>query len=347
MKIFSLLILSLFIFFKALPQNNTALIIAKGQMPYMTRDKSNTIHIVYGRGDSILYISSQDGKSYSSPSLVAVLHGLSASAMRGPQIAAAANGLIVTACTKLGNIFSYQKTSSGKWTKATRVNDASEQAKEALMALSADGLNVYAVWLGVSGPNVQAIYGAGSADGGRTWNKNIQVYASPVGSVCECCKPSVVVKGKNVYVMFRNLVNGNRDLYLIQSPDEGNSFRQAKKLGSGSWKLNACPMDGGGLAIDQRGNPQTVWRREGKIYAASPGIPEKELGEGKGCSIETINNKNVYAWSDSGNVIVMKPDGMKINLGKGNLPLMKAINDNQVVCVWENEKQILGAVVEL
>ena len=147
--------------------------------------------------------------------------------------------------------------------------------------------------------------------------------------------------------MFRNLVNGNRDLYLVQSPDEGNSFRQAKKLGSGSWKLNACPMDGGGLAIDQRGNPQTVWRREGKIYAASPGMPEKELGEGKGCSIETINNKNVYAWSENGDVMVLKPGGTKINLGKGSLPLMKAINDNQVVCVWENEKQILGAVVEL
>jgi hypothetical protein len=346
MKIFILFIFSFVILSAALPQNNTAGIIANGQMPYIIRDKSNTIHIVYGHGDSILYISSRDGKSYDSPSLVAILSGLSASAMRGPQIAAADNGLIVTACTKLGNIFSYQKTSSGKWTKARRVNDVSEQSKEALMALSADGLNVYAVWLGVSGPKTQAVYGAESEDGGKTWNKNIQVYASPSGSVCECCKPSVIVKGKNVYVMFRNLVNGNRDIYLIQSVDQGYSFRQAKKQGSGSWKLNACPMDGGGLAINQSGNPEMVWRRGEKIYSTSPGIPEKEIGEGRGCTIETINNKNIYAWSENGTVTVLKPDGTKINLGKGSLPLIKALDNDHLICIWENEKQILGSLVE-
>ena len=85
------------------------LVIAKGQMPNITRDKSNNIHIVYGSGDSILYISSKDGNSFTSPSLVAVLPKLFASAMRGPQIAAAANGLVVTACNKNGNIFSYKK----------------------------------------------------------------------------------------------------------------------------------------------------------------------------------------------------------------------------------------------
>ena len=147
--------------------------------------------------------------------------------------------------------------------------------------------------------------------------------------------------------MFRNLLKGNRDLYLIQSVDEGYSFRQAKKLGTGSWKLNACPMDGGGLAVDQSGNPETVWRREEKIYASAPGEPEKEIGEGRGCSIETVNNKNIYAWTENGNVVVLKPGGLKVDLGKGSLPLLKALNENQVVCVWENDKQIIGAVVDL
>ena len=34
--------------------------------------------------------------------------------------------------------------------------------------------------------------------------------ASPDTTVCECCKPSVVIEGNNVYVMFRNWLNGNR-----------------------------------------------------------------------------------------------------------------------------------------
>ena len=329
MRIFSLCVFSLFTFSIAYPQNKegNGLIITNGQMPNITKDKSNTIHIVYGTGDSIMYISSKDGMSFTSPSLVAVLPKLSASAMRGPQIAAVDNGLVVTACTNQGNIFCYKKGMLGNWTNALKVNDVYEGAKEAFMALSADGLNAYAIWLGAKSPKSQIVYGAKSIDGGKTWSKNILVYASPSGTVCECCKPSVAMKGNSVYVMFRNFVNGNRDLYLIKSADGGKSFGLAKKLGNGSWKLNGCPMDGGGLVIDKSGNPETVWRREGKIYSASPGKPEKEIGEGRGCSMETINNKNIYTWSENGNVMVMKPGGMKIKLGKGSLPLVKAIND--------------------
>jgi hypothetical protein len=46
------------------------------------------------------------------------------------------------------------------------------------------------------------------------------IYTSPDSTVCECCKPNVAMKGNNVYVMFRNWLHGNRDLYLIQSSDE-------------------------------------------------------------------------------------------------------------------------------
>lgn len=349
MKTITLFVLSFFIFLIAYTQKKESkdLVIAKGQMPNITKDKYNNIHLVYGSGDSIMYTFSKDGNSFASPSLVAVLPMLFASAMRGPQIAAAANGLVVTACTKNGNIFSYKKEASGKWTKALKVNDENESAKEALMALSAGGLNAYAIWLSVKSPKGQNVYGAKSVDGGKTWAKNILVYASPDSTVCECCKPSVIMKGNNVYVMFRNWLNGNRDLYLIKSSNSGKSFGLARKLGNGSWKLNGCPMDGGGLAIDNTGTPETVWRRGGKIYAATPGMPEKEIGEGRSCSIETINNKNIYAWTENGNVIVLKPGGIRINLGKGSLPLVKALNNERVICVWENEKQIHASVFTL
>ena len=184
-------------------------------------------------------------------------------------------------------------------------------------------------------------------DGGKTWTKNRLVYESPDGTVCECCKPSVAIKGNNVYVMFRNWLNGNRDLYLIKSSDAGKTFGQAQKLGNESWKLNGCPMDGGGLVINKNGNSETVWRREEKIYSSTPGLPEQEIGEGRNCSIETINNKNIYAWTEKGNVIVMKSGGKKIMLGKGSLPLLKALNNEQLICIWESEKQIHASVLEL
>lgn len=342
-------ILPSIIFGQSIDNTQKDVIVAKGKMPQVTADKKNNVYIVYGTGDSIMYLTSANkGKSFTSPSLIAVLPGLFASAMRGPQIAAADNGLIVTACTNKGNIYSYkQQQGGGKWTKAMRVNDADEAAKEALMGLSADGLHVFAVWLAVKNPKGQNVYGATSVDGGKTWSKNLLVYASPDSTVCECCKPSVAVKGDNVYVMFRNWLNGNRDLYLNKSNNGGKSFENAQKLGVGNWKLNGCPMDGGGLTINNNRIPQTVWRRKGKIYASTTGSAEKEIGEGRGCTMETVNNKNIYAWTENGDVVLIKPRGQKKVLGKGSQPIVKALNNEHVICVWENDKQIHASVIEL
>lgn len=321
--------------------------IASGQMPNLAKDYSGNVHLVYGSGDSILYsYSSNNGKSFSSPSLIAIVPELAASHMRGPQIATTSNGLVVTACNNMGNIFSFTKDQSGTWSQATRVNDVDTIAKENLMALSADGNAAFAVWLDLrDGHN--KIYGARSTDGGKSWSKNMLVYASLDTTVCECCKPSVAVKGKDVFVMFRNWLNGNRDLYLIQSTDGGNTFGQAQKLGNGSWALNGCPMDGGGLVINKNENVETVWNRKGTIYACEPGKEEKKLGEGKNCTMESVNGKNIYAWVEGGNIIVLKPQGMKKNLGKGQLPVLKAVNNEHILCVWENDKQIHKSVLEL
>jgi hypothetical protein len=279
MRSFFVLFTAFIVFLSSCHDENTALespIIAAGQMPNMVRDPAGAIHIVYGHADSILYTTSSDkGKSFSTPGLVAVLPHLAASHMRGPQIAATTSGLIVTACNSEGNIFSFTKEEGGEWLASGRINDADTTAKENLMALSASGDRVYAVWLDLRHGHNE-IFGAGSADGGKTWSKNRMIYASPETSVCPCCKPAVAVKGDKVFVMFRNWLTGNRDLYLIQSSDGGNSFGPAEKLGLGNWALDGCPMDGGGLAIDQNGNPETVWNRKGIIYACEPGNTERE-----------------------------------------------------------------------
>src|SRR5215207_1128783 len=87
-----------------------SVIIGQGQMPNATNDNKGNIHIVFGTGDSIMYSSSINrGKSFSKPALISILPNLAASAMRGPQIAATSNGLIIIACNKKGDIFSYRK----------------------------------------------------------------------------------------------------------------------------------------------------------------------------------------------------------------------------------------------
>jgi hypothetical protein len=325
----------------------TSMVIGIGQMPNITKDNSNNFHLVYGNGDSILYSYSSDkGQTFSSPALVSIVSKLAASHMRGPQIAATTNELVITACNETGDIFSFTKDLSGSWIKTARVNDMDTTARENLMALAADRENAFAVWLDLRGGQ-NKIFGARSTDGGKTWSKNLMIYTSPDITVCECCKPSVVMAGNNVYVMFRNWLDGNRDPYMIRSSDAGINFSQAQKLGKGSWALNGCPMDGGAITINEKGNPETVWNRKGVIYACEPGKEEKELGTGRHCTIESINGKNVYAWTENGEVMLVKPQGMKKNLGKGDMPSVKAINNDHVICVWEKDKHIHRAIVGL
>jgi hypothetical protein len=266
--------------------------------------------------------------------------------MRGPQIASTTNGLLITACMNAGNVFSFIKDNEGSWKAGNRVNDIDTMAKENLMALSADGENAFAVWLDLrEGHN--KLFGAMSMDGGKTWSKNRLVYASPDSTVCECCKPSVVVRGNNVYVLFRNWFEGNRDLYLIRSDDSGISFGKAEKLGNESWALNGCPMDGGALIVDKDGNPQTVWNRKGGIYTCKPGSGEVMLGMGRSCTMESINGKNIFAWVEKGKIVVLDPNGLRKIVGSGELPFLKAINNDHVLCVWENEKKIHKEILSL
>ncbi len=320
-------------------------VIANGQMPSVAKDEQG-IYLVYGNEDSIFYSSSYDeGKSFSTPKLVHILHGLAASHTRGPQIGATTNGLLITACSNAGNAYSFALDKKGNVIKQSRVNDADTLAKENLMALSSDGNNAFAVWLDVrNGRN--EIYGARSSDGGMTWSKNIRIYHSPDSTVCECCKPSVVVKGNNVHVMFRNWLNGNRDLYLITSNDGGKTFGNAQKLGNGSWALKGCPMDGGAIAVDNY-SVSTVWNRDGKIYADKPGAPEVQIGQGRSCTVTSVNGKRAYAWVENKQVIYLDNNKQKHTLGKGQLPLLKAIDNNTAICVWENDKAIVRTIVKI
>jgi len=329
-------------------QESSIITIAYGQMPAIA-STTGSLQVVFGRGDSIMYTKSgRRSDTFSSSTLIGKLPNLVAYATRGPQICATKNGLAVIAVNKAGNIYSYIKDGNGGWTSAAKVNDVDTTDKEGFIGLGSDGRdNLFAIWTDLRNDKHNKLFGARSTDGGRTWCKNILVYASPDGNICECCKPSVIMKGQHIIVMFRNWLLGNRDLYLIQSFDGGQSFGNAVKLGSGSWVLNGCPMDGGGLSMNKDGSIETVWRRKSNIYACEPGETETKIGEGKNCTVETVDHKNIYAWTNNGNIICLLPNGYPKIIGKGMLPVLKSINDKKVVCIWENDGKIEGYILHL
>ncbi len=334
--------------YKNITVNDEELVVKDAAMPFVTKDAKGTVYIVFAKGNKLEYtISNNNGISFSSPVLVDTFNDLFGVAGRGPKIIATRNTLTILALDKAGNIYSYTKDAKGKWIKNGKVNDVDNVAKEGFLSVSSYEDSLYAIWLDLRGNNRNKIVGALSADGGKTWSKNKIIYQSPDGSVCECCKPSVAFGENGINVMFRNNLNGNRDLYLMQSRDGGGSFGKPIKLGEGNWKLEGCPMDGGGLTINDEGLVQTIWRRVDTIFSCMPGEKEKMIGNGKNCTIENINDKNVYSWIENGNIVCLLPGGKKINVGAGTFPVLKAINENQLICVWQNNNNVYRKIISL
>ncbi len=162
-----------------------------------------------------------------------------------------------------------------------RVNDVAASAREGLHAMAAAPKGaVFCVWLDLRNDKTE-LFAARSGDGGATWSANQFVYRSPSGSICECCHPSAAFdeQGK-LYLMWRNSLDGTRDMYVLVSDDGGETFGAAQKLGQGTWPLKACPMDGGMIAAGASG-PATVWRRDRQVFVAAPNERERLLGSGE------------------------------------------------------------------
>lgn len=326
--------------FSGTPINSIAL----GSQPQIAIDTKGIIRLVFGRADSIFCATSTDiGQSFSEPAFVGSVKNMHLGMTRGPQIASSRNFSIITAMDKSGDILFFQLNhANNEWMPKGLLNDGTGTAPEGLMSIAADKEdNFYAVWLDIRQQNTNNIAFASLSANDNKWQNNRIVYTSPSEHVCECCKPSITVKGDEIAIMFRNWVEGARDLYFITSVNHGQSFSNAKKLGVGSWPLKACPMDGGGIVIDNKGIKHSVWRREDSVYYCQANEKEMLLGQGKICSIANKNNKLVISMTAGENVKIFDiGTKSEILVGKGNFLKSLILPDNQLLCVWEENKTI-------
>jgi hypothetical protein len=141
--------------------------------------------------------------------------------------------------------------------------------------------------------------------------------------------------------MFRNWLNGSRDLYLLKSSNNGASFAAAQKLGMDTWKLNGCPMDGGGIIIDQSNTIRTTWQRKGMVYYAEPGKPEIYIGNGSNCNISGTGNSTLLTFQNNDTVkLVTLKDKSATAIGKGSFLKSIILQGNTILCVWEQDNKI-------
>ncbi len=327
-----------------------------GSQPEIAVDANGIIRIVYGvkngKERDLYYVSSIDGgKSYSPPFLVGKFSQMGLGMGRGPQLTTTKDYTVATVGDHNGNLFAVNlSNSTHQWSAPVKVNDADTTAKEALSGLAAGKDNlVYTAWLDTRIGN-NNLYGALSVDGGLTWGKNKLIYKGEQNGICDCCKPSVYInKSGQISVLFRNKLDGARNMYLITSTDNGAHFEKAQKQGKGDYMINACPMDGGDLTVNSNGEASTVWRRQMGIYIKQTGKPEIKLGTGRTPVILQTPKGNVIVWQQDNNIQLRSPDGLKTSsLGNGQYPKLALSKDQKkAFCTFVRDGQIIVASIIL
>jgi hypothetical protein len=217
------------------------------------------------------------------------------------------------------------------------LNTVPRSAAEGLHALASDGRNqVAAVWLDLRNGKTE-LWSSVSLDGGKTWTANNLAYRSPGQTICECCHPSAAYTDSgNLVVMWRNWLDGSRDMFRALSSDGGKTFAPATKIGTGTWKLPACPMDGGSLTVE--GERATfAWRRDKTLYATTDPASETEISDsGTQPVVVRTAAGAAYVWQNGGNLYWRAP-------GSGEASLF-ALGGEYAASAW-NPKQQNSTVV--
>lgn len=321
------------------------------RQPQAAVDERGIVYIAYGAGNAIYCSVSVDGGwHYGQPVKVGEVGALSLGMRRGPRVAVNAGGVVITAVGgevgrgRDGDILAWRSQDQGAtWEGPARVNDVQAAAREGLHAMAAgpDG-QIYCLWLDLRHKKTE-IFGSASTDGGATWSRNQLVYRSPSGSVCECCHPFVAFDRQGrLYAMWRNSIGGNRDLYVSVSNDGGRRYGSARKLGRGAWKLDACPMDGGALALTPSGQPLTVWRRDRQVFRAELDGDEQLVDAGEQPWVAAGRSGAYLVWLSRrpGDLWLSSPrEGKPIKLAAAAIdPVVAASLEGRgpVVVVWES-----------
>jgi hypothetical protein len=304
------------------------------------------VALVFGSGEGIWLAQSRDNaRTFSAPAKIADLPKLMLGRHRGPRVVIAGGAIVVSAIgSDAGDLMAWRSTDGGRtWSGPVTVNDQAKAAREGLHAMAGDSQgHIAAVWLDDRiGPKGKRLWGAFSNDAGMTWSRNVMLYESPSGTICECCHPSLAATGSGGFaVMWRNAVAGSRDLYTMELRD-GRPASPAVKQGLGTWKLEACPMDGGGLVV-RNGQIASAWRRGSDVYLAETGKPEIKLATGQDVAL-AANKQGLYAvWSTPGGIELHLPNSTANTLlsAAGGFPVLLTLPDDGILAAWEENGSI-------
>lgn len=147
------------------------------------------------------------------------------------------------------------------------------------------------------------------------------------------------------------------EIHFADSPDSGRTFTPGaatpatvltQKLDTDSWKLNACPMDGGALTTNTNGNKVAVWQNNGNIHLSYGKMtPEKCLGQGVQPTLTTLPAGPAIAWTTSrtGQLLYLPPNGSPLPIADHATNPVLITSENHPICAWSANNRILVDVL--
>lgn len=281
----------------------------------------DVIHLIAGgkvsaddKQNVLRYIRSEDGGHHwlnpvdikSSPSI----------ASRGNDIQLAAKGYhLLVAWQSKGELpgmgpmqSAYSEDNGISWKRGVNpaLNNAGDQSHFNLIA-DHHG-NFHAVWLEDAEENgYQSLRYSRSVDWGKHWSKA----ATLDDSTCSCCWNTFALSPNNeLDILYRDMKP--RDMALLQSYDDGKTWRHVSTVGEFGWKFDGCPHVGGSLTYVGAENPtqlhSLVWT----------GVDEKS-------GLYHLSSKNNgNCWS--------KPQKLGNKAIHGDIA---ALDSNNIVAVWD------------
>jgi len=141
--------------------------------------------------------------------------------------------------------------------------------------------------------------------------------------------------------MFRNSLDGNRDMYLV--PPMTVERRSAQRPNSAlHLETGRLPDDGGALQVDAGGNPISVWRREGDVFLSLGPNREQRLGAGRQPILAATPRGPILAWME-GKALKVKRQGRRTPpCSTAMLPSKHvALEDGRSVLAWERRRIVV------
>jgi hypothetical protein len=236
---------------------------------------------------NVMLRHSADGKSFSVPVRVNDREGDAAVRNENPpKVIVSPKGEVYVCWANerakwKGDIRFARSTDGGKtFSRAVTLNsDAGrEPTGHAFQSIAVDRKGrIYVAWIDERNKTATdrgaEIWMSASTDGGRTFSRDRKI----LSDVCECCRSNIQVDSAGrIFLSYRVVPASGpmyRDIILARSDDGGNSFTTTVVSKDG-WEINACPVAGPSLVIDEAGRVTVIWftgieSRPGLYYVSS------------------------------------------------------------------------------